>query len=665
MRTSEHLAAAAGHLAALLREGQHDLVEEPDLGPAVEARDRVAAGLAQALRTVLDQLDALGGHHDAVEAAAPLVPALLACARSAPVVPPGSLPTSGAAAEWVAAASEVEAAARQASQVGPTSATDLRAAGVDLATLAGALADLDTDLTAAVPTAGAPRSDPQARERLQRHARVAVTALDGADLPDQYHLAPPVLGVAPVTEAHLIPIALRRVRVLLDRSPGLTAPQHAAVAMELARLAHHLRRRLGPRPGTDAALRRLTNAYLGLAHVWNAITHVRGLGPGSWDAPAQLHAINRFLTARPEVGLIDAQVVSRLTALASRIAAEFDRAQSREHWAAAYQDATGRMAWAPLWPDYGPASRGETPAVSDLVSAEVHLAGHAVHEIWHDRNLPVEGYRLGDPIEDRRIGSPYGVAELTRIRIALDATIAAGRGLQTTLGSALPDSARSASATATARQVLPASTAVVPVAGLTAVPQRVIAVRRPSDLPDGLNRLAALLRGTSDLSPLSLAQWRQIARTVAVAAQHTGQALYRAGHPAPAAALVEQARLLAEVVQAVPKATSTGRGRCLPLAEAQQIHRQLASLRQAGISLEPTHALAMASALPMCMQALADSAHRTNATSARLQAEVTTSGLSPVSARLATLTWTTRPATPTVAGIHRVVAAPQRRGRLR
>jgi hypothetical protein len=158
MRTSEHLAAAAGHLAALLRQGQHDLVTEPDLTLAVRSRDQAAAGLSQALRTVVNQLDAAGGHQDVVQAATPLAAALIARTSGLPGPAPGDVgvdrPSCRSAQAWGQAATEIEAAAGQRDRAGPARADDLRAAGVDLVALAGALADLDTDLAGALTAAG-------------------------------------------------------------------------------------------------------------------------------------------------------------------------------------------------------------------------------------------------------------------------------------------------------------------------------------------------------------------------------------------------------------------------------------------------------------------------------------------------------------------------------
>lgn len=625
MTTADHLTAAARHLADLLRHGQDDLTTLPDVTAAAHARDQVATGLARGLDAVLAQLATVAGQEAAVQAAAPITAQLTRRMTGvpAPVTDQASTKLDGprSVQSWVRAAAEVQTAAAHADRAGPASTASLRAATADLTALAGALAVLDPGLAAALKVVGkdrarlvlADRSVARGHlERLYRDAQTAVGLLDSTDLPAGYDLPPPVTGVAAVIEARSVPAAIHRAAVMLDRTRTLTPTQHAAVAMETARLAHQLRNLLRAAPTerpqrteTDHALRRFVHAHLGLVQVWRTTARLRCRHGGSWEPAAQVRAVTQLLVTEA-APLIDTALlrdaIGLLPVLTDAAAAQFERSLARRDWTAAYQNGEGATSWATLWPDFGPASRGETPDVSDVGPITAHLPGHAVHETWHDRNLPVEGYRLGDPIEDRRVGSPGGVADLNRIYTAMDATRATGRGLTATTGppralvSTTPDAA---SDTAPARRTL--------LSGQSAHPseRQVVQVRRSSHLPVALRHAAALL-GVA--APLTSAEVRQIARIVAEVAQDSSRALERAGQQAQAAALTQHARLLSTFAQTTSRESAGSRRRTPALAQLQQARNHLGALRTGGVHLTPALAEAVAQSLPGLTVAFADAA---------------------------------------------------------
>ena len=214
----------------------------------------------------------------------------------------------------------------------------------------------------------------------------------------------------------------------------------------------------------------------------------------------------------------------------------------------------------------------------------------------------MEGYRLGDPIDDRRVGSPGGVADLNRVYTALDATRATGRGLRTTTGAprALASSTPDAAAhTDPARRTLLAGQS-------THRPgHQVVQVRRSSRLPAALRHATSLL-GVA--ATLTAADVRQIARIVAEVAQDSSRPLERAGHEAQAAALTQHARLLTTVAQAAPREPASTRSRTPALAQLQQARNHLGVLRTAGVDLTPALAEAVAQSLPGLTVAFADAA---------------------------------------------------------
>jgi hypothetical protein len=622
MRTSEHLAEAAGHLAQLLREGQHDLRTPADLALAVQARDQLATGLARGLQLTLTHLDAAGGHLDAVEATRPLAQALTELPRHHQPNAAESdhaASTSRACQAWIRAAEAVTAAADQATRADPGSPTIWRAAAIDLAALSGSLASLDSDLTDAAhtiaPTPDAPtEAARQAFEELRHSARAAVTALDLAGLPDQYHLTPPVLGVAPVTAAHHVPIAVRRAVVLLARSPSLTAAQHAAVAVETARLVHRLRSERDAAAGEDLdpALRRFAQAHLGVAHVWNAAAHLNCTGAGSWEPAAQLQAVSNYL-ARPEHPRLSAQQLQGtfrlLPAVTASVTTGLDEALVKEDWTAAYRDGDGRLVQATIWPDYEPESRELTASLWDLTPAAVHLAGHAAHEAWHDRDIPANGYRLGDAAQDPDPGAPHAIAELNRIHTALNAAAATGRGILNAFGPPAPDgAARRPSGAAPARAALstPTSTGPDTPPARQAAPQP-ISLRGPHDVADAVRRLTRLLTAADRMTT---DDWKAIARTAADTALDAGHALYLAARPAPAQALLDHARLLTDAAQAMPPTSPMSHPNQQPLVQAGRIRRLLADHRKRRAPLPRETALNIAREIPALAQALAQTADR-------------------------------------------------------
>ena len=630
MTTSDHVTAAARHLADLLRHGQDDLTTRADVRSAAHARDQVATDLARALDAVLAQLATVAGQEAAVDAGVPIITGLTRRMTRVPAPPSGrvradrQVPRS--VQTWAAAAAEVQWAAAQVDRAGPAATRDLRAAAADLAALAGALAVLDPGLAAALQGVGLTRAGSvlaghhMARghlERLYRDAQTVIGLLDSTDLPAGYDLPAPVKGVAAVTDVRAVPAAIHRAAVMLDRTRTVSSVQHAAVAMETARLAHQLRNllradptdptKLPQRVETDDALRRFVQAHLGLVHVWQTTQRLRCRPGGSWEPAAQLRAVNQLLATASAGPPLDTALLqdaaSRLPAVADAAAAQFERSLSRRTWTAAYQDRDGAVAWATLWPDYGPASRGQTPDVAEVGPLLAHLPGHAVHENWHDRNLPVEGYRLGDAIEDRRVGSPGGVADLNRVFTALDATQATGRGLRAATDA--PHAHATTPAPDAASDAAPARRTLVMGQSARPAGEQIVQVRRSSHLPAALRHAASLL-GVA--APLTISDVRQIARIVAEVAHDGSRALQRAGHDTQATALAQHARLLTTFSQTTPRAPTRTGNRTPALAQLQQVRHHLAVLRTAGIDLTPSLAQAAGQLLPDLTVAFADAA---------------------------------------------------------
>jgi hypothetical protein len=147
-----------------------------------------------------------------------------------------------------------------------------------------------------------------------------------------------------------------------------------------------------------------------------------------------------------------------------------------------------------------------------------------------------------------------------------------------------------------------------PVADIRPIPpQLVLTILRPSQLADGLRRLDSLLRSADHLTPPHL---RLVTRAVATAASESGRSLHAAGHLTPATEVLQHARLLTDVVRSAGGVASIWPGDQRPLAQAQQLHLHLASIRRANTVLDPRDAWAVAQALPAVTAALQDTTSR-------------------------------------------------------
>lgn len=641
MKTSDHLAAAADQIAVLLRHGQRDLTDAREAITVLAARDRAVTALTDALRVVLARLDA-AGHTQAVDAGHDVVRALTACADVSTRFSLDTTPTSRAAQAWRSAAQQIEAATAQALHVEPATPRDLRAAAADLAALAGTLPTLDADLATALTDIPALAEAGTAiaaatPQHLWRQARTAMNILDAAGPPEHYHLIP-ATGVAAVTSPDLIPPAIHRVGILLGQGPSLTGPQHLHVAVQLARLAHHLRLNLektpdGIEPALDTALRRFARANLGLAHIWTTTHHLRNTRPGSWDAPAQLQAINQLLTTPSgrKIHPTDArETTSLLPAIARITHLRFNTSLAQGHWDASYHNGTPHLAWATLWPDYGLASRDEKPTATDRVSTTVHLTGHTIHDTWHDKDIPIHAYRLGDPTQDTPPGSTLGVKDLTRIHTTLKTTTTTARELHTTIGPPTTAPPTISTQPTTADHPLPHTT--------QQLPPSVIPIHRSTDLSHGLHQLTALLHTTTHLSPQHL---QTITKTTANAARNASRALLtNNNHNNRAIVLTEHADLLTDIAHAAQRMVTTQRSNPHPLQQTQQIAHYLTTLQTTETRLPHAHARDVANAIPPLTTALADITQRMINTSAWLQPSSTTpatwepAGRSPTTAAI-------------------------------